>query len=166
MPDNIGQIYLPLPVLEATSRVMRQWGDEGRECYVWWGGYFQPNGAAQVVTALWPDVATEYGRIHLGQRDLLALHEKLRVLDLVLTVELHTHPPLAGGQNDVDAANASASYNGFISIVVPDFAAPRFHDIRSAYVYEYRGGGRWHELDREEIGRKFVIEEAVHRVQP
>lgn len=159
IPSPIGRVHVPLAVLEATSRVMRRYGDEGRECYVWWGGYFTADGDAQVVTALCPEVPTHFGRVHLEHRDLSALHERLRALDQLLIVELHTHPPGAGGQNHVDAANPAATYPGFVSIVVPDFAWPRFHDLRKSYVYEYIRDNEWRELEPGEIERRFVIEE-------
>jgi hypothetical protein len=151
-------------VLEATDRVMRRFGREGRECYVWWGGYFTADGDAQVLTAIYPEIATTFGRIHLGLDELTLLHGELRALDQVLLVELHTHPPDAGGQNEVDAAHPAATYVGFISIVVPEFAEPRFHDLRQAYVYEYLVGGRWRQLDAEEIQARFIVEEQVRRV--
>lgn len=145
--------------MEATERVMQRFGREKRECYVWWGGYFTANGDAQVLTALCPEVPSMYGRVQLTSRELAVLHVKLRDIDQVLIVELHTHPPGAGGQNEVDAANPAATYPGFISVVVPNFAFPRFYDLRKAYVYEYRGSGRWHELQGPEIVQRFLIEE-------
>jgi hypothetical protein len=165
VPDQIQHYYVPLPVLEATDRVMRRCGRERRECYVWWGGYFLPDGKAQVMTAIWPDISTEFGHIHLDLDDLNAMHQQLRALDQVLVAELHSHPPGGGGQNEVDAANAAASYRGFISIVVPDFAAPRFHDLRATYVYEYLGDGAWRQLASREIGTRFIIEEPFRAVR-
>lgn len=164
VPDRIARYYIPLAVLEATDRVMRRFGREGRECYVWWGGYFTADGDAQVLTAIYPEIATTFGRVHLGLDELTLLHGELRALDQVLLVELHTHPPDAGGQNEVDAAHPAATYAGFISIVVPDFAEPRFHDLRQAYVYEYVVGGRWRQLDAQEIQSRFIVEEQVRRV--
>ncbi len=164
VPERPGRVYVPLDVMRATSDVMRRHGRERREAYVWWGGYFLPDGDAQVVTALYPDVPTEHGRVHLDHQNLIALHERLRALDLVLVAELHTHPPGAGGQNDVDAANAAATYRGFVTIVVPDFAAPILHDLRTAYVYEYEGGDQWRELTETEIEGRFLVEEPFHEV--
>jgi hypothetical protein len=113
---------------------MWRFGREDRECYVWWGGYFTSDGDAQVLTAVYPEIPTTRGRVHLGLDALTMLHRELRVLDQVLLVELHSHPPGAGGQNEVDAAHPAATYAGFISIVVPDFADPSFHDLRRTYV--------------------------------
>jgi hypothetical protein len=137
---------------------MQRFGRERRECYVWWGGYFMDEGA-QICTALVPDVPTEFGCVHLDNATLATLHTRLRGLDQVLIAELHTHPPGAGGQNEVDAAHPAATYNGFTSIVVPDFAFPLFHDLRDAFVYEYAHGGGWTELSRDEVQARFVVEE-------
>jgi hypothetical protein len=160
IPDRIERYYLPLSVIEATDRVMRRFGKEKRECYVWWAGYFSAADEGQIVTALCPEIRTEYGHIRLGTAELTLLHSRLRELDQVLLAELHTHPPGAGGQNEVDASHSAATYPGFISIVVPDFALPRLYDLRESYVYEYLGSGEWHGLGREEIRDRFIVEES------
>lgn len=172
VPHSIGRIVLPATVLAETDRVMQRFGEQHRECYVWWGGYFLANGTARIVSALYPEVFTHFGRIHLRRRELSALHERLCTLDLVLVTELHTHPPGAGGQNEVDAANAAATYPGFTSIVVPDFGFPRFSDPRDCYVYRYLANGRWQQLNRTEIGQLFLVradtsdEEPIITVRP
>lgn len=107
-----------------------------------------------------PDVPTDYGRIHLSRKQFQGMHAAMRERDQVLVAELHTHPPGAGGQNDVDAAHAAAPYPGFHTIVVPDFAAPFFHDLRRCHVYEYLKENEWSELDPAAIAEKFVIEES------
>ena len=165
IPEAIKKLHIPLAVLEATSRAMQCNGQEDRECYVWWGGYYTSEGDCQVVTALIPDAETTFGRIHLDNRQLSVLHTQLRDLDQVLVVELHTHPPGAGGQNDVDAAHPASTHKGFITIVVPDFAFPLFYDLRDAHVYEYQMQGNWRELSREEISERFVIEETAISVE-
>jgi hypothetical protein len=164
IPDRIARYYLPLSVLNATNAVMRRCGAQRRECYVWWGGYFAGE-EAQVVTALWPDIPTEFGHVHLDTRQLGAMHQRLRDLDQVVLAELHTHPPGGGGQNDVDAANPATTYRGFISIVVPDFAAPWLHDLRTTHVYEYQADGVWRDMSRAEIAERFVIEEPFTEVR-
>jgi hypothetical protein len=161
VPDQVRQIYVPLSVLEATSRIMGRFGRERRECYVWWGGYFTVADAGQVTSAFCPDIPTEFGHIHLDLSDFASLHEELRQRDQILIAELHTHPPGAGGQNAVDAAHPAAPYPGFISIVVPDFAYPFLHDLRRCYVYQYAGAGQWDELSAEEVEQKFTIDETM-----
>lgn len=160
VPGKDYSLYIPLSVLEATDRVMRRYGREQRECYVWWGGYFTAQGFGQVVTALWPEIPTSYGRIHLTHHELAALQERLRILDQVLLAELHTHPPGAGGQNEVDAAHPASTHYGFLSIVVPDFAYPYLYDLRRTHVYSYRGAGRWQQLRPAEIEERLVVEES------
>lgn len=166
IPDSIGRFYIPLSVLESTNRVMRRFAAEERECYVWWGGYFKQNGDGQIVTAIHPEIKTNYGQIHLEEAVLRQLHSQLRKLDQVLLIELHTHPPGAGGQNDVDAAHAAAPYKGFITIVVPDFAYPNLYDLRKTYVYEYIAKNKWQMLSPDEIKNRFIIEESLITVVP
>ncbi|RXG87360.1 hypothetical protein EAS62_36075 [Bradyrhizobium zhanjiangense] len=143
--------------MQATDAFMR--GHEV-ERYVWWGGYFGADGDAQVVTALGAETRTSYGKVHLTAPQLQALQSKLRALDQVLIAELHTHPPGADGQNSVDAAHPAAVYPGFITVVVPDFAQPRFHDLSTCHVYEYVSNLRWRQFDPAAIRERFVIEES------
>lgn len=160
IPQRIGRYYVPLPVLEATNRFIHRFAKEERECYVWWGGYFTSDGEGQVLTALCLKIHSDFGRIHLDNKELTALHLQLRRLDQILLVELHTHPPGAGGQNAVDAAHPAANYSGFIAMVVPDFGLPSLYDLRDVYVYEYIHSGRWRQLERAEIQDRFAIEES------
>lgn len=165
VPDAIVRYHIPRSVLDGTGRIMREYGAEERECYIWWGGFFDQHGHAQIVTALCPDVPTAYGCVHLTTRELLPLHEKLRALDQVLLIELHTHPPDCGGQNDVDAAHPAATYSGFISVVVPDFGLSDPVDLARSFVYEYLEANRWRQLSREEVQDRFLIEETFLSVQ-
>jgi len=165
IPDTIRRYYVPMSVLQATDHVMRQFGRQNRECYVWWGGYFTNEAEGQVLSAIYPRARTSFGRVQLKLPTLEKMQSVLRRRDQVLLVELHTHPPGAGGQNEVDAAHPAAPYPGFISVVVPDFAFPHFYDLRETYVYEYQGNLRWRELQRSEIEERFVIEEGAFLVR-
>jgi hypothetical protein len=164
IPYRIARYHVPKPVLDATGQVMRRFGDEERECYVWWGGFFDEHGHAQVLTAFCPEVPSTYGCVRLTTPQLLALQARLRSLDQILLVELHTHPPGGGGQNEVDAAHPAATYRGFISIVVPNFASPALDALAGSHVYEYLDRNRWRELPVREIEERFVIEDAFQSV--
>lgn len=159
VPRPIHKTYIPLAVMEATDRFMRDIEDNPREQYVWWGGYFTEDGDAQVVTAICVNAKTSYGAVRLNHRQLQSLQSTLRFLDQVLIAELHTHPPGAGGQNEVDAAHPAATYAGFITIVVPNYAAPRFYDLTGSYVYEYIASSRWRRLSGAEIQDRLIVEE-------
>lgn len=158
VPNKPERFQIPFAVIEATARLMRRFGAERRECYVWWGGYFDSLGTGQVLTAILPETPTEYGRIHLDRRELRVLQETLRGLDQVLLFELHTHPPGAGGQNEVDAAHPAAPYPGFITVVVPDFGDVNLADLSECHVYEYVGEKRWRELGSQEIRSRFIVD--------
>lgn len=158
VPEQVRRVYVPRAVLHATSTVMRRFGEEGRECYVWWGGSHTADGHAYVTTAYCPDVPSSFGRVHVGREKLGELHEALRENDQVLVAELHTHPPGAGDQNEVDAANAAATYPGFLSLVIPNFAVPYLFDLRQVHTYEYESEGHWRTLDPAEIEARFTIE--------
>ena len=137
---------------------MRRFGRERRECYVWWGGYTPMPRVGQVVSALVPDIATEFGRVILTRQELGRLQSELHANDQVLLLELHSHPPMAGGQNSVDAAHPASPHAGFISVVVPDFGLTEVRDLSECHVYEYEIANHWRELTSSEIRARFTIE--------
>lgn len=157
--------YVPFSVLKATNDAFKIFGNRRAEGYVWWSGYIVNSDMAQICTAVYPNVRTRYGCVHLDRKALSAMHKKLIELDQIILVELHTHPPGAGGQNAVDAANTVLYYMGFKTIVVPDFGLPLFYDLRRCYVYSYIDNGRWHEMNEDEISDYFVIDETCSEVK-
>jgi hypothetical protein len=161
---NIDRYYIPLSVMEGTNKIFRNFGIRHSEGYAWWTGYINSESEAQVCTVLYPAIKTNYGCVRLDRNMLTIMHRQLIGMDQILLIELHTHPPGAGGQNHVDADNAACYYPGFISIVVPDFGAPRFYDLRNCYVYSYVDKGVWDELSPKVISQRFFIEENVIEV--
>jgi hypothetical protein len=158
--------YLPFSVLKSTNDVFKIYGNRRAEAYAWWAGYIVNGDMAQICTVLYPNIKTRYGHIHLDRQVLGFMHRRLIDLDQILLVELHTHPPGAGGQNDVDAANSTLFYKGFKAVVVPDFGLPKFYDLRRCYVYSYIGNSHWYEMDVNEISHCFVIDETCSEVKP
>lgn len=167
IPDNSPQkYYLPFSVLKSTNDVFKTYANHRAEAYAWWAGYIANGNMAQICTVLYPNVKTRYGHIHLNRQILGSMHRRLIDFDQILLAELHTHPPGAGGQNDVDAANSTLFYNGFKAIVVPDFGLPNFYDLRRCHVYSYISDSRWYEMEAHEIPNCFVIDEICSEVNP
>ncbi len=158
-PGRLTRYAVPLAVLRATAMIMQQYGREQRECYVWWGGFVSDSGVGQILSCLHPDGPSHYGRVHVPRSALFELGLSLRKLDQILLIELHTHPPGAGPQNEVDANNAASTREGFVSIVVPDFGLPRFDSLDACHVHEYLGRRTWRTLDRPEIVARFELRE-------
>ena len=157
--------YLPKNVIKDTDNVFKKFGNRNAEGYAWWAGYIINEVEAQICTVIYPNVETQYGRVHLDRKLLSSMYKKLIELDQILLVELHTHPPRAGGQNDVDAANAAVYYKGFKSVVVPNFGLPKFQSLLNCHVYEYQENGVWRKMNRSEIASKIKIEETLIEVK-
>lgn len=160
IPGPLESFFIPVDVLEQTQQLMRSFGEEERECYVWWGGYCS-HGNGQVLSALYPDVATTHGSVRLDNSVLRRMQRELFDLDQLLLIELHSHPPGAGGQNEVDAAHPAAPYQGFITMVVPDFGFVDMHDLSNIHIYEYIKDNMWRTLESREIKQRFVIDPSI-----
>lgn len=157
--------YLPKNVIKDTDSIFKKFGKRNAEGYAWWAGYIINENEAQICTAIYPYVETQYGRVHLDRKLLSTMYKKLIELDQILLVELHTHPPGAGGQNDVDAANAAVYYKGFKSIVVPNFGLPKFYSLLNCHVYDYQKNGAWRRMNRSEISSRFIVDETLVEVK-
>lgn len=166
IPDkSIKKYYLPFSVLKSTNDVFKTYAKRKAEAYAWWAGYIFNGDTAQICTVLYPNIKTSHGHIHLDRNILGSMHRRLIDLDQILLIELHTHPPGAGGQNDVDAANSTLFYKGYKAIVVPDFGLPNFYDLRRCHIYSYVGNSRWHKMEIHEIANSFIFDETCSEVQ-
>ena len=147
---------MPLAVLKETDTVMRRFGRENRECYVWWGGYYA-GGDGQVVTAIWPEVQTEYGRIHLANQQLGILGGQLRRLDQILLLNsILIHPELAARTRWMPQTQLQPIQD--LSHRCSRFRSTNLWDLRNTYVYEYIENNQWRDLSQEDIEWKFVVE--------
>lgn len=163
-PGSFSRIFLPRSVFDASDVIFREHREEERECFLIWGGYPDGLGGAVVASVIHPVVNSLYGRVALERKEVHRIMECLRKKDQILIVELHTHPPGAGGQNESDAAHTMSCHNGSIAVVVPDFGAPRFSDLSNSFVYEYRTPSGWEALLRQEVTERFVIDETLFKV--
>jgi proteasome lid subunit RPN8/RPN11 len=65
-------------------------------------------------------------------------------LDLQVVGQVHTHPHLAG-HSDGDEDGANIKFDGFVSIVVPDYGA-HLPSLENSAVYSYHQTLGWRKL--------------------
>lgn len=136
-------VRVPRSVLDETYRRLATCGRGQRECVVYWVADLDaPDVVRHVLHPLHHSGAFGYevdsafvNRLFL---DLYQNHEAVRV-------QVHTHPHGAS-HSTTDDRFALAPSTGFLSLVVPDFAAGPA-DLHDCHLVEMGDDGQWHEVD-------------------
>ena len=79
-----------------------------------------------------------------------------------MLAQVHTHPG-DFGHSPGDERNAVCFKIGFISIVVPNFAAPDT-DFDDFYVYSYCEHWKWHLFSSAEVKKQFIVADSIIRI--
>lgn len=153
-----GTINIPDNVIESTVQYMQQYDKLNKESYVWWAGKFVNDRYANVDLVIFPPKsANSFGNVTLDRNSIHFMHSRIRDEGLILLAELHTHPPAAKGQSYLDSINPAATYEGFVSVVIPNFCKGGIGDFSSCYVYRYKNNYSWKEMDTLEKKNLFSI---------
>jgi hypothetical protein len=135
-------------------RLLRERGERGAEGYVVWVGELDTIG---IVHEVWP-VSAEANGAHASVSfdDVLALGERVHARGWYILSQIHSHP-FGAFHSSIDDQHPVSHQIGFVSIVVPNFAADL--PLQGWSVNEHIGSGRWRELDRDEVARRLAIHE-------
>jgi hypothetical protein len=140
-------LVVPAEIWQRTLAMLRDYGRERSEGLVFWGGVVNAPGA--YVTGLYlPRHAADGAHAMLTAEQSRWLLRSLRSRDEKLLAQVHSHPGTAyhsPGDND----GATSFHDGFISIVVPQFARGE-PDLGRCAVFEFAGGA-FAELAQREI---------------
>lgn len=95
---------------------------------------------ALCVQAVRPKATTSPGSFHVSARDMARVIELAANLDLQVVGQVHTHPRDAF-HSDGDEDGANIRFDGFVSLVIPDYGA-RLPDLigSAAYVFSAAAG--------------------------
>jgi hypothetical protein len=138
--------------LAETQRLLRQRGELHQEGYVVWVGDY--DGTKASVRGVWPvSAAGDGAHARVAFQDVLALSERVHERSWFILAQVHSHPHSAF-HSAIDDQHPVSHQVGFISIVVPYFAARA--PLESWSFNEHLGSGRWRMLDRTEAARRFA----------
>lgn len=139
--------------LAATQQLLRQRGEQDAEGYCVWVGDLGEGIA--IVRDVWPvSAAGDGAHARVAFEDVLALSDRVHDKSWSILAQVHSHP-YAAFHSTIDDRNPISHQVGFLSIVVPNFAAGQPRDGWS--LNEYLGAGRWRALRDDEIRRRLVI---------
>ncbi len=91
-----------------------------------------------------PRAVTTPGSFHVPSSEMARVVALATSLDLQIVGQVHTHPRVAG-HSDGDQDGANIRFDGFISIVIPDYGThlPR---LQGSAVYWFGRAGGWRQL--------------------
>lgn len=93
------------------------------------------------VHAVRPRATTTPGSFNVEPREMALVVQTACDLDLQIVAQVHTHPRGAA-HSDGDEDGANIRYDGFFSIVVPDYGI-HLPDLSGAATYHYSAASGW-----------------------
>src|SRR5437867_1627638 len=150
------RLWLPEGVVLETERRLRSYcGPEEHEGVVYWGGTETPGGPV-VLTALSPTAATTRGSFRTDADANTTLVLTLARLDLVLVAQVHSHPGDCVDHSDGDDSGALVRFQGFWSLVVPQFARSGMQQLSRLGIHLY-DAGQFRRLSSEAVTARVRI---------
>jgi proteasome lid subunit RPN8/RPN11 len=108
------------------------------------------NGRSTVcVVAVRPDAETTDGSFYIPALEMAKIVDLATELRLQVVGQVHTHPVRAF-HSDGDEEGAHIRYDGFVSMVVPDYGAA-LPDLAGSNAYMFSAQRRWEQLPIQSI---------------
>jgi hypothetical protein len=136
-----GVLNLAASILPATFQIFRDCGRGRCECAVFWTG----PAASSIVDGLEHPIHTRSpGGYEVDSRWLTEFWKQLAAVRRSVKVQVHTHPSRAF-HSTTDDRWPIISQAGFLSIVIPDFAAGP-PNLEAAWIGRLQANGQWQKL--------------------
>lgn len=136
------QLWVPDLVATSTERLLTSYGGgDDHEGIVFWGGLETPQGSVALI-AFAPSAVTTYGSFRTDCRANVELMSGLAEHGLTLVAQVHSHPGDWVDHSDGDDTGALVRFDGFWSVVVPEYAHSGMQPLHRCGVHLF-GGGRF-----------------------
>ena len=162
-PKRILTYLVPKQILDESLKYLHNYGKNRMEGYMCWGGAILKNSNAIIRNCIYPKPSelSSHGFLHagVGLSAVFEIGEQVYEKREFLLAQLHTHA-FEAFHSSIDNNFPISHKAGFISIVVPFFATKRFYNNRTLVncsVNEYLGFGKWRELSRGELRKRFKV---------
>lgn len=139
------QLRLPHGHLEETFALLRRCGRQVKECVVYWTG---PANGDLVDGVEHPDHRASSHGYQIDDRWLTEFSRDLALSQRSVKAQLHTHPGRAF-HSETDDRWPIVAQEGFLSIVIPDFATGE-PTLDAAWIGRLGADGRWRRLEFQE----------------
>jgi proteasome lid subunit RPN8/RPN11 len=153
--------YIPAHIIDLTVHLLRESGteEEAHEGIVYWAGRRAAN-ETFVMTCLAPAAATTYGSFRTSSEANACVVVALSAAGLELLGQVHSHPGSSVGHSHGDDENALMPYEGFLSVVVPDYARQGMTPLQICGVHLFEGS-KFRRLGKSEVAARFRVVETL-----
>lgn len=143
-------LSLGQPLLAETFEQLRSCGDGCRECVVYWcADLTEPDVLTRVVH---PAHIARGGGYEVDDNWVMRFFVSLHRKKETVRVQIHTHPRGAG-HSWIDDAYALIPAQGFLSLVIPDFAQGPV-SLDHTHLVEMTADGEWSERHPDKVFRR------------
>ena len=139
-------------MLDETFATFRSCGAGKRECQLYWVSPWDD--PLTIIEVVHPKHLSSRYALSIDDRWINAFWNNLADRGLGVRVQVHTHPG-AAFHSPTDDAYPLIHQTGFLSLVIPDFAAGPTSFVR-AYLTEIQSDGTWQEVA---VGSKIAVDE-------
>lgn len=143
-------------VVAQTLQILREPGEQGKECVVLWLADRRDRGL--IIEAYRPDHEAAFDRFWIKAEAMEALMRHLREHKLSLVAQVHSHPEKAF-HSKTDDRYAIVRYEGALSIVVPFFAksTPVTSFVPDCAFFVLTADNTWVELPQDRVPSHFEM---------
>ncbi len=155
-PSWPAHVLVPEAIYTHTRRGLRSHSPatEEHEGVVYWAGTTVPSlDTVVVLSCLVPTAETGPGRFDVSAGAYARIVEAVHDHDLQLLARVHSHPGSWTGHSDKDDG-PNLVYDGFYSIVVPDYAANGVQPLTDCGVHRFEDT-EFKQLDSTEVAQTF-----------
>ena len=155
-PGSPYQLIFPTSLVEGASQHLQANGVCGDEQLVLWGGYPTPAGVV-IASLLMPETDASWGSVRVLTPEQPTIANWLRERGQLLVVEAHTHGsgPRATEMSDEDRRHPAGRQDGFLTIIVPDYAR-RGLEFEQSGVWACQALS-WERLSAQQVQDRFHI---------
>jgi len=152
-PNEVRKLHVPLPIWKNTISYFQEYSRHESEGLVFWGGGVGAAKELYVSSVIKINHKAQGYRVAPNQEEMRFLVRTLRERDEKLLAQVHSHPEIAY-HSWGDDENPTAFFNGFFSIVVPDFGI-NVSEITQCAVFRY--SDRFVQLSLDEVIESVLI---------
>lgn len=149
--------WVSTSVLATTSAVLHRSGNgrESHEGIVYWAGR-RAGTERYVTTCIAPTARTSSGSFDTSSRTNAKVVAYLARVGLELIGQVHSHPGASVDHSEGDDRGALMPYQGFVSVVVPHYAARGMQPLTTCGVHVFEGRG-FRRLSTDEVARRLRV---------